>query len=204
MRTGRIGREVGAGHRLAKLMERLRKRLITLAGFDLNAPGSEVILMATAMYNEMFVKQLREIKQKIDAEVAASLAKLKPETDKLDREKARVQALSETFGRYAKEKSECPSKASGGVVGPFPKVGFMVAAFSNAAFALQPYQMSDVVQTPFGYHLILCVEHKAGREVKFEDVKEVVKEVYFDRLHESLSTQLRAQAKIVVNPPPKQ
>ena len=82
----------------------------------------------------------------------------------------------------------------------------MVAPFANAAFALKPYEMSDVVTTPFGYHLILCIERKPGREVKFDDpkVKEMVKEVFFDRLHENTSRQLRAQAKIVVNAPPKQ
>ena len=52
----------------------------------------------------------------------------------------------------------------------------MVAPFSQAAFSLQPFQMSDVVKTQFGYHLILVTERKPGREVKFEDVKEMVKE----------------------------
>src|SRR5262249_50804237 len=115
----------------------------------------------------------------------------------------RVKLLSDTFGKYAKQHSDCPSKSNGGNVGPFPKVGYMVASFSNAAFALQPFQMSDVVQSPFGYHLILVTERKPGREVKFAEVKEVVKEVSFDRLHEGLASQLRQKARITVNPPPK-
>jgi peptidyl-prolyl cis-trans isomerase C len=130
------------------------------------------------------------------------MAKLPANTDKLKQEQERSKLLTETFAKYAKECSDCPSKNQGGSVGPFPKAGFMVAPFANASFALKQYEMSDVVETPFGYHLILCVERKAGREVKFDEVKEIVKEVYFDRLHEGLSGQLRAQAKIVVNPPP--
>ena len=122
---------------------------------------------------------------------------------KLAREKERQLLLIQSFGKYANEKSECPSKAQGGSVTPFTKVGVMVAPFSNAAFALQPFQISDVVQTPFGYHLILVTERRPGREVKFEDLKEVVKEVYFERLHENLAAQLRPSAKIVVNPAPK-
>jgi len=146
--------------------------------------------------------KIREIKVSIEKEVAAGMAKLPQTTDKLKQEQERARMLTETFAKYAKAHSDCPSKNQGGSVGPFPKAGFMVAPFANAAFALKQYEMSDVVQTPFGYHLILCVERKAGREVKFDEVKDVVKEVYFDRLHENLSAQLRAQSKIVVNPPP--
>ena len=52
----------------------------------------------------------------------------------------------------------------------------MVEPFAKAAFALKPYEMSEVVKSPFGYHLILTVERKPGREVKFEDMKDVAKE----------------------------
>ena len=153
-----------------------------------------------ARNNAAIVTGLRQMKADIEKEVAAGLAKLPAGTDKLKQEQERAKLLSETFGKYAKEKSDCPSKAQGGSVGPFPKAGFMVEPFANAAFALKPYEMSDVVQTPFGYHLILCVERKPGREVKFEEVKDVVKEVYFDRLHGRLSAQLRRKAVVLVRP----
>jgi peptidyl-prolyl cis-trans isomerase C len=149
------------------------------------------------------VAQIRQLKKDIEAEVEAGLAKLPATTDKLSREKARTALLLEAFAKRAKEKSECPTKNNGGDVGWFQKAGFIVAPFSQAAFALQPYQMSDAVQTPFGYHLILVTERKPGREVKFDDVKEVVKEVYFDREHERLAGQLRQKANIVVQPAPK-
>ena len=68
---------------------------------------------------------------------------------------------------------------------------------------MPPYQISNPVKTPFGYHLIMVSERKPGKNVKFDDVKEVVKEVYFERLHESLVAQLRQKATIKVNPPPK-
>src|SRR5262249_21770508 len=96
-------------------------------------PPTKDAAAATAVVN-----QLREIKKNVEAEVAAGLAKLPASADKLIREKERTNLLSQTFGKYAKAKSDCPSKASGGAVGPFPKLGYMVAPFSNAAFALQP------------------------------------------------------------------
>jgi peptidyl-prolyl cis-trans isomerase C len=146
------------------------------------------------------VAQLQAIKQEIDKQVADELAKLPAGTDNLTREKKRQSVLEEAFAARAKEKSACPSKAQGGDVGSFQGVGFMVQPFSRAAFALKAYEMSDVVKTPFGYHLILVTERKPGREVKFEEVKEMVKDQYCTTLHDAISSQARQKSKIVVNP----
>lgn len=58
------------------------------------------------------------------------------------------------FAELASEHSDCPSGARGGDLGPFGR-GAMVPEFENAAFALEPGGLSDVVETAFGYHLIL-------------------------------------------------
>jgi peptidyl-prolyl cis-trans isomerase C len=78
----------------------------------------------------------------------------------------------------------------------------MVEAFAKAAFALQPYQMSDMVQTQFGYHLILVTDRKPGTDVKFEDAKEMVRELYCERLREAIVAKYRPSAKITVAPAP--
>ncbi len=142
--------------------------------------------------------QLLAYKKQIEDQVAVGLAKLPPTTDNLGREKARASLTDEAFAVVAREKSACPSKAQGGDVGWFQRAGVMVEPFAKAAFALKPYQMSDVVKTPFGYHLILATERKPGREVKFEDVKREVLEVFGDRLRESVAAQARQRSKIVV------
>jgi peptidyl-prolyl cis-trans isomerase C len=152
---------------------------------------------------EQAVADLKAIKQEIEKQVAAGLAKLPASADNLAREKERQKLTDEAFAEQAKKKSVCPSKNQGGDVNWFQGVGFMVEPFSRAAFALQPFQMSDVVQTQFGYHLILLTDRKPGRDVKFEDVKEMVKEHYCTSLHDMVSSQARQKSKIEISAAPK-
>lgn len=79
----------------------------------------------------------------------------------------------ENFATLAMEHSDCPSKAKGGDLGFFGREQ-MVKPFSDAAFALQPGQISDVVQTRFGYHLIRVTERQAEQTMAFNDVKEAI------------------------------
>lgn len=142
--------------------------------------------------------KLTGIKKQIEGQVAQELAKLPADADALGREKERVKALDKAFGDAAAKDSTCPSKANGGDLGYFPRVGAMVEPFARAAFALKPYQMSDPVATEFGYHLILAVDHKPGKDVKFEDVKPFVLEVYGEKLREAVIAQYKPRSKIAV------
>ena len=57
------------------------------------------------------------------------------------------------FGVLAKEHSDCPSSSQGGDLGEFGR-GQMVPEFEQAAFGMGVGDVSDVVETAFGYHLI--------------------------------------------------
>jgi parvulin-like peptidyl-prolyl isomerase len=62
-------------------------------------------------------------------------------------------AKGEKFGKIAREISLCPSKKRGGNLGAFSR-GAMVREFEKAAFDLQKGQISSIVKTKFGYHII--------------------------------------------------
>ncbi len=70
-----------------------------------------------------------------------------------------LQRLSngEKFSNVASEVSLCPSKKRGGDLGKFGR-GRMVKEFEQAAFALQKGQISPIVKTQFGYHIIRRLE----------------------------------------------
>ena len=81
----------------------------------------------------------------------------------------------EDFASVAKESSEGPSKSRGGDLGFFQR-GQMDKSFEEAAFALEPGTLSDVVETRFGYHIIKVDEKKPETTLSFSDEKDKIEQ----------------------------
>jgi len=79
------------------------------------------------------------------------------------------------FAAMAKENSTCPSSQQGGDLGYFGK-GQMVPSFEQAAFALKPGEISEIVETQFGYHIIKVIDKKGAETVAFKDVRSRIEE----------------------------
>jgi len=84
---------------------------------------------------------------------------------------AQIKAGEVTFEAAAAEHSTCPSGQQGGSLGDFGS-GQMVPEFENACAAMEVGQISDPVQTQFGYHLILLNKKEEGGEMTYEEIKE--------------------------------
>jgi parvulin-like peptidyl-prolyl isomerase len=145
--------------------------------------------------------ELAQYRKLVETKAAEAAAKLPATADNLTREQEKQKQIDQAFADLARDKSACPSKRDGGDLNWFPRAGSMVGAFAKAAFALKPFEMSEPIQTQFGYHLILCTGRKPGQTVKFEDVKEEVREVYCNRLREYLISELKKTSKIEITTP---
>jgi len=80
------------------------------------------------------------------------------------------------FAEAAKEYSEDVSASLGGDVG-FVKKGQMVPEFEKAVFKLREGEISDVVETEYGYHIIKAEEIQRGRTIPFKEVKNRIKDI---------------------------
>jgi peptidyl-prolyl cis-trans isomerase C len=141
---------------------------------------------------------LRGIKKACEDEAAKAVAALPATATPLDKETARTKKVSELFAAYAKEHSTCPSKKEGGDLSFFPRVGAMVEPFAKAAFEMKVGDISDVVATEFGYHVVLVTGKQPGKQPTFEQAKEAVRAVYAMRLRDAVIGQMKPAAKIEV------
>ena len=105
------------------------------------------------------------------------------------------------FGDLARKHSNDGSAQSGGDLGFFTK-DRMVPEFANAAFALKPGQISGIVETSFGYHVIKVMERRPEGNVPLEQVTEQVRQFLTQKRSqekaEAFVKVLRSKSKIEV------
>ena len=95
--------------------------------------------------------------------------------------------------------SDCPSGAQGGSLGWFGP-GMMVPEFDKAAFAMKCGEVSDVIETQFGYHIILKTDEKTGGPQTLVDVADQIRDLLRHeargRAMDAFVAELREKAKI--------
>jgi peptidyl-prolyl cis-trans isomerase C len=108
---------------------------------------------------------------------------------------ARVKG-GEDFAKIAADLSKDPgSKGDGGDLGFFTKER-MVQPFSEAAFKLEPGQVSEPVKSQFGWHVIKLEEKRMQQTPPFEEMKEQVEAYLTRKTQQDLILALREKAKV--------
>ena len=107
----------------------------------------------------------------------------------------------EDFAKLAKEYSEDPGSKDKGGEYTFPR-GQMVPEFEAAAFSLKTNQVSDVVTTQFGYHIIRLSEKIPAKKVDFEkvspDIKDYLKQQQTQKQLPDYMTKLKKEAGLEI------
>lgn len=124
---------------------------------------------------------------------------LKKATDTIQEAKKAVSTDKMDFAAAARKYSEDSTKDRGGDLGCFGP-GQMVEAFENAAAALKPGEISGIVETPFGFHVIKVNAIKDPIERKLEDVKseialEIMKSVKAGEMAKARAETILSAAK---------
>jgi peptidyl-prolyl cis-trans isomerase C len=162
-----------------------------------------------AQVREFYDKNPDKFKQDEAVRASHILIRADEKAGEAGKKKARAQAEGlakqakggADFAALAKQHSTDNSAAQGGDLGFFGK-GQMVPAFEQAAFALQPGQVSEVVETQFGFHVIKMTEKRAASTVPFEQVSARIRDYLSEQKKQeraqSFIDTLKKKAKIEV------
>jgi parvulin-like peptidyl-prolyl isomerase len=105
------------------------------------------------------------------------------------------------FAEAAKKYSDCPSKENGGDISYFRFKFDVLEPFAKAAFSMQVGQVSDVVVTDYGMHLIKLTDRKNGEPSNYQAIRDQVHDVYGQEIYQQLVADQRKVAQIQVNLP---
>lgn len=138
------------------------------------------------------------------------LIRVDPKADRAARQKARERADAvlrlarngADFAALAREHSaDTGSAAKGGDLGYFPR-GQMVPAFEQAAFALKPGEVSGLVETDFGLHIIKLTDRRPSRTVPLDEARARITAFLVDQQRQQLTDAfvagLRSKARVEI------
>jgi peptidyl-prolyl cis-trans isomerase C len=180
--------KVGEGAEFARKMAYFRDKLLLDEYLDREVKKAVTPEAARKLHDET-VKTMTP-----EPEVRARHILVEQE-DEAKKAQARVKG-GESFEKVAEELSKDPgSKGEGGDLGFFAK-DRMVAPFAEAAFKLDPGQVSDPVKTQFGWHVIKVEEKRVKPIPPFEEMKDQVDQYLTRKAQQDLVLKLRQNAKI--------
>jgi peptidyl-prolyl cis-trans isomerase C len=158
-------------------MKDLLKRDIVISSY-IDKQIAAKITISTEQAKKFYDENLEKLKKPESVHASHILIGIDSKATADDKQKARQKAdelLKQIkggadFAELAKKESSCPSSKNGGDLGEFNR-GQMVKPFEDVAFGLKPGEVSDVVETQFGYHIIRSTDKSEGGVIPFDEVK---------------------------------
>jgi parvulin-like peptidyl-prolyl isomerase len=193
---------------LDKLKFEIRQQLQAMKLVDTDIKPT--VTVTDADVTDFYVKNPDKFQEPEAVRAAHIMIRTPDATDEAQKKKAKAEAtavLAELkkggdFAALAKQYSQdAGSAANGGDMGFVPR-GQTAPVFEQAAFALKPGQISGVVESPFGYHIIKVSAHRDARTVPLQEVKPQVQEFLtqqqMQQKTDAYVTKLKAKARIDV------
>ena len=199
--------------RMGLTMEEARKEISD--GLTINKLIDDVtkdIEVAEDAIKKFYEENAKFFEQPEQVEASHILVKLDPADATNETAKAAAKAKAEglraqvlagtNFADLAAAHSDCPSSAQGGSLGYFGR-GQMVPQFEEVAFSLATNEVSGVVETQFGYHVIKVTGKKAASKAPLEEVSDRIKEHLSGEqkgeLFDKFVEELKGKAKVFIN-----
>lgn len=133
--------------------------------------------------SDFYEANMQQFLQEEALRVSHVLIRVQEGADQAAKDKAKAEAedllkqakAGVDFAKLAREHSQDPGSAQKGGELPFFSKGEMVPPFETAAFALKPGEISNLVETEYGYHIIKLHERRPARQMAIEEVSDKIK-----------------------------
>jgi peptidyl-prolyl cis-trans isomerase C len=152
-----------------------------------------------------YYEENRDFYDQVTVRASHILLRVPADSGPADLERARAQLLNLRqqiaagrldFAEAARKYSQCASAAQGGDIMYFPRKWAVDENIARAAFALKVGEVSEVVQTDYGLHLIKVTDRKPGQPSSYDKLKDEVRENYTMEMWQNVLAHERKNAQI--------
>ncbi|HLC56399.1 MAG TPA: peptidylprolyl isomerase [Candidatus Nanoarchaeia archaeon] len=130
------------------------------------------IVITNEEAKKFFDENKADLEEKEQIKASHILVKTEEEATDIEKQLKEGKQFTELANQYSIDPG---SNKTGGELGFFPK-GVMVKEFEDAAFKLNINEVSNPVQTQFGYHIIKVTDKKPAKEANYDELKDKIKD----------------------------
>jgi peptidyl-prolyl cis-trans isomerase C len=145
--------------------------------------------------------------QKVTVRCSHIVLRVPPDAPEAEKQEARkklvawrdaIVAGKVAFADVAKEHSQCPSAPKGGDIGFITRKWMVDESVAKGAFALKKAEISGIVESDFGLHLLQVTDRTEPKPIEFAACADEVRDCYVEEMRQKLLADLRRTGKIEI------